>query len=88
MLGGRQSRQGPVLTQKLLVRRIIADKMPDQSIEDALRAVATQLIEQRFGIRLAIRTVRLYLSRWGFTTQNPMKKSCEQLNGSSWLLSS
>jgi transposase len=37
-----------------------------------------QLIEQRFGIRLPVRTMGLYLARWGFTPQKPMKKAYEQ----------
>ncbi|MGC0077500.1 winged helix-turn-helix domain-containing protein, partial [Ralstonia pseudosolanacearum] len=37
-----------------------------------------QLIEQCFGIRLAVRTVGLYLSRWGFTPQKPMRRAYEQ----------
>jgi hypothetical protein len=37
-----------------------------------------QLIEQRFGIRLPVRTMGLYLARWGFTPQKPIKKAYEQ----------
>ncbi len=38
----------------------------------------SQLIEQRFGIKLPVRTMGLYLARWGFTPQKPMKKAYEQ----------
>ena len=44
--------------------------MPDQlKMPYALwaRAAVGQLIEQRFGIRLPVRTMGLYLARWGFT---------------------
>ncbi len=42
------------------------------------RTAVAQLIEQRFGICLAVRTTGLYLQRWGFTPQKPMKKAYEQ----------
>ncbi|WP_197347142.1 IS630 family transposase, partial [Ralstonia pseudosolanacearum] len=64
-----------------LVRQLIADKTPDQlKMPYALwtRAAVGQLIEQCFGIRLAVRTVGLYLSRWGFTPQKPMRRAYEQ----------
>ncbi|MGG1951636.1 IS630 family transposase [Ralstonia solanacearum] len=81
--GGRKPGQGRSLdvTQELLVRQLIADKTPDQlKMPYALwtRAAVGQLMEQCFGIRLAVRTVGLYLSRWGFTPQKPMRKAYEQ----------
>lgn len=81
--GGRKTGQGRSLdlTQELLVRQLIADKTPDQlKMPYALwtRAAVGQLIKQCFGIRLAVRTVGLYLSRWGFTPQKPMRKAYEQ----------
>jgi Winged helix-turn helix/DDE superfamily endonuclease len=39
--------------------------------------VLSQLIEQHFGIRLAARTMRLYLERWGLMPQKPMRKAYE-----------
>ena len=63
------------------VRKLIADKTPDQlKMPYALwsRAAVAQLIEQRFGIRLQVRTMGKYLARWGFTPQKPMKKAYEQ----------
>lgn len=42
------------------------------------RAAVAQLIEQRHGIRLGVRTVGKYLKRWGFTPQKPIKKAYEQ----------
>uniref|UniRef100_G2ZWV4 Transposase n=1 Tax=blood disease bacterium R229 TaxID=741978 RepID=G2ZWV4_9RALS len=65
------------VTQELLVRQLIADKTPDQlKMPYALwtRAAVGQLIEQCFGIRLAVRTVGLYLSRWGFMSQKSVRK--------------
>ncbi len=84
--GGRKTGQGRTLdaAQELLVRQLIADKTPDQlKMPYALwtRAVVGQLIEQCFCIRLAVRTVGLYLTRGGFTSQKPMKKAYEQSRG-------
>lgn len=80
---GRQSGDGRLLTaaQETLVRKLITDKTPDQlKMPYALwtRAAVSQLIEERFGIKLPVRTMGLYLARWGFTPQKPMKKAYEQ----------
>ena len=42
------------------------------------REAVAELIEQRFGIGWPVRTMGLYLARWGFTPQKPMKKAYEQ----------
>ena len=81
---GRKTGDGRLLdaAQEALVRKLIIDKTPDQlKMPYALwtRAAVAQLIEQqRFGIRLPVRTMGLYLARWGFTPQKPMKKAYEQ----------
>jgi transposase len=80
---GRQSGDGRLLNaaQEAMVRRLIIDKTPDQlKMPYALwtRAAVAQLIEARLGIRLQVRTMGLYLARWGFTPQKPMKKAYEQ----------
>ena len=80
---GRKSGDGRLLdaAQEAMVRKLITDKMPDQlKMPYALwiRTAVSQLIEQRFGIRLPVRTMGLYLARWGFTPQKPMKKAYEQ----------
>jgi transposase len=36
------------------------------------------LIWQRFGVRLAVRTMGTYLARWGFTAQKPLRRAYEQ----------
>lgn len=67
--------------QEATVRKLIADNTPDQlKMPYALwtRTAVSQLIEQRLGLRLAVRTIGLYLARWGFTPQKPMKKAYEQ----------
>lgn len=37
-----------------------------------------ELLKQRFGLKLPVRTMGLYLKRWGFTPQKPIKKAYEQ----------
>jgi transposase len=80
---GRQLGDGRKLTaaQEKQVREIIADKLPEQlKLAFALwtrRAVA-ELLKQRFGLNLPVRTMGLYLKRWGFTPQKPIKKAYEQ----------
>jgi len=77
-LGERRTLSAP---QERQVQKLIAEKMPDQlKLPFALwtrRAVA-QLIEERFGITLPVRTMGEYLKRWGFTPQKPLKKAYEQ----------
>ena len=80
---GRQTGDGRLLdaAQEAWVRKLITDKTPDQlKMPYALwtRAAVAELIEQQFGIRLQVRTMGLYLARWGFTPQKPMKKAYEQ----------
>jgi transposase len=82
-IGGRPLGDGRLLSaeQEAQVRRLIADRTPDQlKMPYALwtRTAVAQLIEQRFGIVLAVRTMGLYLKRWGFTPQKPLKKAYEQ----------
>src|SRR3954468_24087454 len=63
------------------VQRWIADKTPDQlKLPFALwtsRAVR-DLIELRFGKRLGLSTVQLYLQRWGTTPQKPLARAKER----------
>ena len=42
------------------------------------RQAVQDLIKQRIGIRLPIRTVGEYLRRWGFTPQKPVRKAYKQ----------
>jgi transposase len=67
---GRKHGDGRLLdaTQEALIQKLIADKTPDQlKMPYALwtRASVAELIEHRFGIRLAVRTMGLHLARWG-----------------------
>ena len=80
---GRKTGDGRRLTaaQEALIRRLIVEKTPDQlKMSYALwtRAAVAELIAHRFGLRLPVRTMGAYLSRWGYTPQKPMKKAYEQ----------
>lgn len=80
---GRKAGEKRTLTadqEKELVG-IITDKNPDQLkmkcclwTRDAVR----QLIKDKYGIDMPIRTVGMYLQRWGFTVQRPAKQAIEQ----------
>jgi transposase len=67
--------------QSRKIRRWIADKTPDQlKLPFALwtsRAVR-ELIARRFGKRLGLSTVQLYLKRWGMTPQKPLARAKER----------
>lgn len=81
--GGRPVGSGRTLTaeQEREVQRLIRDRTPDQlKMVYALwtRQAVAELIRDRYGIELAVRTMGLYLGRWGFTPQKPMKKAYEQ----------
>src|ERR1022692_4882332 len=76
--------------QERQVQKLIVEKMPDQlKLPFALwtRKAVAQLIGERFGIKLPVRTMGDYLQRWGFTPQKPVKKAYEQnpKEGRRWL---
>lgn len=67
--------------QEAAVQKLLIDKTPDQlKLSYALwtREAVQQLIIQETGIKLAIRTVGVYLKRWSFTVQKPKKQAYEQ----------
>ena len=81
--GGRPVGSGRTLSveQEREVQRLIRDRTPDQlKMVYALwtRQAVAELIRDLYGIKLAVRTMGLYLGRWGFTPQKPMKKAYEQ----------
>ena len=82
-VGGRKVGEKRLLTapQENAMRKFILDKTPDQlKLPYALwtRAAVAQLIQERIGVKLAVRTIGKYLARWGFTPQKPMRKAYEQ----------
>lgn len=69
------------VAQERTIQRLVSDKTPDQlRMPFALwtRRAVGQLILQRYGIRMPVRTIGHYLRRWGFTPQKPLKRAYEQ----------
>src|SRR5689334_4695272 len=67
--------------QEAGVRDLIRRYLPDAlGLPFALwsRAAVAALIEQRYGTRLAVRTMGTYLARWAFTPQQPLRRAYEQ----------
>jgi hypothetical protein len=60
-----------------LIRRHTPDEL-DLPFALWSRAAVRELIWQRCGVRLAIRTMGTYLARWGFTAQKPLRRAYEQ----------
>ena len=80
---GRARGEGRVLSQvqEDTIQRLIIDQRPEQLKMDFhlwSRAAVGQLIEQEFGIKLQVRSIGKYLTRWGFTAQKPIKRAYEQ----------
>jgi len=67
--------------QEKQLQKEICDKCPNQmKLPFAIwtRIAVQQLIKQLWSIEMSIRTVGEYLSRWGFTSQKPLKKAYKQ----------
>ncbi len=80
---GRSRGDGRTLSQvqEDTIQRIIIDKRPEQLKMDFClwsRAAVGQLIDQEYGIKLQVRSIGKYLTRWGFTPQKPIKRAYEQ----------
>jgi transposase len=80
---GRPIGSGRWLTseQEQSLQQTIEAKNPQElGIASALwtRQAVRELIQQRYGLRLPIRTVGEYLRRWGFTPQKPVRKAYKQ----------
>jgi transposase len=80
---GRRHGQKRALTdeQERETQKLIVDKTPDQlKFPFALwtREAVRQLIRRRYGVDMPVRTVGLYLERWGFTPQKPVRLAREQ----------
>ena len=60
---------------------IICDRTPDQEKMPFVlweRVAVRELIKQKFGVTIALRTVTDYLKRWGMTPQRPVERAREQ----------
>ena len=80
---GRVRGAGRILSvvQERTLQDLIIDHRPEQLQMDLSlwsRAAVGQLIEQEFGIKLQVRSIGKYLTRWGFTAQKPIKRAYEQ----------
>src|SRR3712207_1602258 len=80
---GRKPDQQRLLdaAQEAEVQRLICRNAPDElTLPFALwsRAAVQEVIRQRCGVALAVRTVGKYLARWGFTAQRPIRRAYEQ----------
>lgn len=67
--------------QESTLKKIITEKNPDQlKMKCCLwtRNAVQQLIKEKYGITMPIRTVGEYLRRWGFTVQRPAKQAMNQ----------
>src|SRR3954469_9403127 len=67
--------------QEQSLQQTIETKNPQElGIASALwtRQAVRELIQQRHGLRLPIRTVGEYLRRWGYTRQKPVRKAYKQ----------
>ena len=67
--------------QEKQIKRLLIDKDPRQyKLDFALwtRRAVKELVNQEFSIEMPIRTVGLYLQRWGFTPQKPLRRAYEQ----------
>jgi transposase len=80
---GPEPGHGCLLTaeQEAEVQTLIRQRMPDASgLDFALwsRGAVQELVRQRFGIAVAVRTMGSYLARWGYTPQKPLRRAYEQ----------
>jgi transposase len=80
---GRRPREQMLLSdrQQTTICRLIREKNPDQLRLPGFlwtREAVAELIERRYGERLALTTVGNYLRRWGFSPQKPVRRAFEQ----------
>jgi transposase len=67
--------------QQNRIMKVVVDQRPEQlKLPFYLwtRDAVSQLIEQKFGLKLSVWTVGRYLLRWGFTPQRPIRRAFEQ----------
>src|SRR6266516_8233807 len=67
--------------QQAQIAKAISEKNPDQLRLPGFlwtRALVCELIDRRFGIRVAEKTAGRYLRAWGFSPQKPARRALEQ----------
>ena len=80
---GRRPGEKTALTasQQAQVAKAIREKNPDQLRLPGFlwtKALVCELIERRFGVRVAEKTAGRYLRSWGFSPQKPARRALEQ----------
>jgi len=63
--------------QEETIKKLITEKTPEESgLSGYLwgRTEVCELVKQKYGIEIAVRTIGDYLSKWNFTPQRPKKK--------------
>ena len=80
---GRRPGEKTALTpkQQAQIAKLIRDRNPDQlKLPGFLwtRALVCELIDRRFGVRVAEKTAGRYLRTWGFSPQKPARRALEQ----------
>lgn len=80
---GRRSSEMTLLkpSQCAIIVNLITDRCPDQLKMPFMlwtREAVGMLIERRFGVKMAVRSVGNYLKRWGFTPQKPLRRAYER----------
>jgi len=80
---GRRPGEKTALTaaQQAQIARAIREKNPDQLRLPGFlwtRALVCELIDRRFGVRVAEKTAGRYLRSWGFSPQKPARRALEQ----------
>ena len=80
---GRRSSDMTLLKpyQCAIIVNLITDRCPDQLKMPFMlwtREAVGMLIERRFGVKMAVRSVGNYLKRWGFTPQKPLRRAYER----------
>lgn len=86
LVAGRRGRRPGEKTalapwQQAQIAKAIRDKNPDQLRLPGFlwtRALVCELIDRRFGIRVAEKTAGRYLRAWGFSPQKPARRALEQ----------
>jgi transposase len=69
------------LEQEREIKRIIVDKTPEQFKMLFMlwtREAVCQLIKDKYGIEMSLRSMSNYLERWGMTCQRPTKRAYKQ----------
>ena len=80
---GRKKGEKRILTdeQEKEIQKIIVDKNPMQfKMKGCMwtRGAISELIYQKYGIKIKLSTLGYYLQRWGFSVQRPVKRAYKQ----------